>query len=165
MDAKAIRQRWRRAVDNVIASGDPTLAFALEEAVIAEMASCAEKGKMAEVDMLRDVISSDDLLVDERTQPFLEAGKQRIRGAAETLRALKAGRAPKKAIGELIPELEHEKDPEKKLVIAGKIGSRILQGEDLTFTYAIEDETSRNWLMGAKTLRALMAQHPHKSII
>ncbi len=143
-----------------MSSGDPTLMFDLEETIIEYMIYLTVKdGKPLErISELEDSIKSDDYLVDERTVPFVQAGKERIMGAAETLKHLIKNPKTRHNIGDLIMRLEKEEDPAEKLQLAARIGAEINHGAPPEITYKIQDETARNHLQGAKTLQNILTK-------
>lgn len=157
MKTDEVKDKWGKAVDYVMSSGDLKNIFLLEERIIMDLIyACTDSNDpLTEIDEIVSAIKSDNLVVDGKTAPFIKAGKQRIEGAAETLKALFKEDARADPT-ETVKALGETKDARKKLKLSSQLGVEILYGAPRELTYGIQDEEGRNFLYGAKTVKNLM---------
>jgi hypothetical protein len=156
--------KWERAIRRISEAGEPTLMLGLEEYVIAHLASRAARDQMGEVDRIEEMVASHEVDAAAALQPFLRVSRESIRGAAQSLRAVLAGDDSAEPTDELIRKARRERHHDRKLALAGQIGARIIRGERAEVTYALPDGTLKNYLVGAKTVRNVLAKNPGMSL-
>jgi hypothetical protein len=146
---------WERAIGNISLAQEPTLFLGLEEDIIQAMTIEAMTGSNQEIDRIEKIILRQRVQETPLIHPFLEASKEAIQGAAETLRNLREP-IPEQSSEVLITRARREPNPKKRLKIVGHLGLRIIHGDPAEIVYSIPDGTLKNWLMGAKTARNMM---------
>lgn len=152
---------WAAAVEAAEKQRNPNLMFGLEERIVEymtlEVATCSENAAET-IERVEKVVKDGDVLQGTLTKPYVEALRQRITGAAATLKTLLEGREINEDIESLMFKAEEDRNEGQRKAVGG-LGVKILEGEPIDFTYKTSNERVRNQLQGAKLVKDVMARH------
>ncbi len=149
---------WISGLERVMDIGDPTLIFGLEERIIEEMTLTVAKNKekaFDDVDRILYTVLTSYVIYDRRTLPFLIASREKIRGAAETLKAIFKQPDTSKPLKDLIQQANME----GTLAIAALIGAKLMSEGPSEQTYLLAEGPLRNFLRGAKIIELCLQKN------